>query len=142
MTRIAIVDTNVVVAGLLTDRTDSPVWRILSRMIDGSMVFLLSPDLLAEYNAVLQRPAIAKRHGLDEDQIEQILVELTGNAIWIEPVAAQESAPDLNDSHLWAMLEAYPIAVLVTGDKLLIENAPVPSSVVSPSGWVTLAQME
>ena len=51
-----IVDTNVVIAGLLSSGKDSPVSRILDAMLDGRLLFLLSPALLAEYRQVLLRP--------------------------------------------------------------------------------------
>ena len=48
MTRTFVVDTNVVVAGLITGASDSPVRRVLDGMLAGAFRFLLSPDLLAE----------------------------------------------------------------------------------------------
>ena len=48
-TRVFIVDTNVVAAGLITDLPDSPVAKVLDCMLNGRLVYLLSPDLLNEY---------------------------------------------------------------------------------------------
>jgi predicted nucleic acid-binding protein len=53
---IYIIDTNVVVAGLITAQTDSPVARILDSMLGAAFPFVLLPALLAEYRAVLARP--------------------------------------------------------------------------------------
>ena len=57
-----IVDTNVVIAGLLSSRKDSPVSLILDAMLDGRLLFLLSPSLLTEYHQVLLRPKLVKLH--------------------------------------------------------------------------------
>src|SRR5690606_2425361 len=48
-----IVDTNVVVAGLLTGNDASPVARVLDGMLAGSFPFVVSEALLAEYRTVL-----------------------------------------------------------------------------------------
>jgi len=51
---LVVVDTNVVVAGLITQDPSSPTVRTLDAMLSGSLMFLMSPELLAcEPNAVL-----------------------------------------------------------------------------------------
>ena len=104
-------------------------------MLSGALVFLLSPALLDEYRSVLCRPKLVKLHGLSEAHIDQLLVELTANAIWREPKAGSP-APDRGDDHLWALLSAYSGSILVTGDRLLLENPPQQNSVISPSTWL------
>jgi putative PIN family toxin of toxin-antitoxin system len=133
---IFVVDTNVVVAGLVTSSSRSPVALVLDAMLLGTLVFLLSPALLDEYRSVLLRPKLAKLHDLTEAQIDQLLVELTANAIWREPKAGSP-APDRGDDHLWALLSAYSGSILVTGDRLLLENPPTRSSVISPGTWLS-----
>lgn len=59
-----VVDTNVVVAGLLTREPTAATARILDSMLAGERRFLLSEALLREVRTVLLRPAIAKAHGL------------------------------------------------------------------------------
>ena len=60
MTEPLVVDTNVVVSGLLTSVADAPPAMLLDAMLAGRVSFLLSTDLLAEYRDVLLRPAIAR----------------------------------------------------------------------------------
>lgn len=105
-------------------------------MFSGTIVFLLSPALLDEYRSVLLRPKLVKLHGLTEAQTDQLLAELTANAIWREPKPGSP-APDRGDDHLWALLSSYSGSVLVTGDRLLLENPPIRSSVISPSTWLS-----
>jgi predicted nucleic acid-binding protein len=78
---VFVVDTNAVVAGLVTGSSRSPVALVLDAMLSGTLVFLLSPALLDEYRSVLSRPKLVKLHGLTEAQMDQLLVELTANAI-------------------------------------------------------------
>lgn len=94
-----------------------------------------APALLDEYRSVLLRPKLAKLHGLTEAQIDLLLVELTANAIWREAKAGSP-APDRGDDHLWALLSAYSGSILVTGDRLLLENPPTRGSMISPSTWL------
>jgi hypothetical protein len=86
-----VVDTNVLVAALLTAQADSPTARTLDAMLDGSLMFVLSPALLAEYRAVLLRPRLAQRHGLTEAEVDELLATITANAIWREPHAPSSS---------------------------------------------------
>lgn len=126
-----IVDTNVVIAGLLSSEKNSPVSRILDAMLDGHLLYLLSPPLLAEYRQVLLRPKLLKLHRLGTEEIDDLLTTLTANAVWREPDASR-TAPDPGDNHLWALLISQPHGILVTGDQLLLENPPKDHCVLSP----------
>lgn len=127
-----IVDTNVVVAGLLMAQAASPVARILDGMLTAAFPFVVSPALLAEYHAVLVRPALRKLHGLSVKQIETILTDLAQHAIVLEPVAGPP-APDPGDQLLWDLLAARAELRLVTGDKLLLNDASMRGRVLTPA---------
>jgi len=90
---VFVVDTNVVVAGLISGSRGSPVVYVVDAMLAGDLVYMLSPALLAEYRRVLARPRLRELHGLDEREIDRVLVVLTANAIWREPVEVGP-APD------------------------------------------------
>ncbi len=130
-----IVDTNVIVSGLIGSDSSSPPCRILDAMLDGRVLYLMSSDLLKEYSSVLRRPALRRLHGLTDNEIDEFLAELVANAPWREPASAS-SAPDPGDSHLWSLLASQERACLVTGDRLLLENAPEGTSAVSPRHFV------
>ncbi|MCZ6869037.1 MAG: putative toxin-antitoxin system toxin component, PIN family [Gammaproteobacteria bacterium] len=138
---VFVVDTNVVAAGLITGLNRSPVAQILDAMLSGMLIFLLSPALLDEYRNVLLRPKLSRLHGLDEQEIDRILEELTANAIWRE-ARATVAAPDRGDDHLWALLAAHADSILVTGDRLLLAHPPDRSSVISPKICVDRFLME
>lgn len=134
--RIFIVDTNVLVAGLITSEARSPTAKIVDAMFSGSLLYLLSPELLQEYRDVLLRPRLTRLHGLNELEIDQILTEIAANAIWREPKPHKgHPPPDPGDAHLWSLLSSEPTAVLITGDRLLIENPKPQSSIISPATW-------
>ena len=96
---------------------------------------LLSPALLQEYREVLLRPKLRKLHGLSKAEVDQILSEITANAIWREP-AESSGAPDPGDDHLWSLLQSTD-AILVTGDQLLLDNPPRAASTILPKTCVT-----
>ena len=135
--RVAVVDTNVVVSGLLTSGIDIPTSRILDSMLSGALRFALSIELLAEYRSVLLRTKIRSRHGLDEAQIDTILTAVAENAVICEPADPPSYPPDHGDLHLWALLAARPGAILVTGDQALVDNPPDWASVVTPRTFLS-----
>ncbi len=133
----AVIDTNVVVAGLLTGSTDSPTARILDAMCRGALPFLLSTALLAEYREVLLRKKIQALHGLTEREVDILLTALAANAIVREP-APQTGAPDAKDDHLWSLVQSEVNCVLVTGDHALAQSPPPKSSVLQPRQFADL----
>lgn len=132
MSRAYIIDTTVVVAGLLTGRHDSPTARIVDGLCRAEFPFLLSMELLGEYRSVLLRPEIRQRHGLSEADVDVILETIVQNAMMRAPPPSVEQAPDEGDAPLWALLASDPEAVLVTGDKPLLTQPFRPGSVLTP----------
>ena len=130
-----IVDTNVVVAGLLTQNDASPVARVLDGMLSAAFPFVMSEALLAEYRTVLVRPVIRKLHGLTVAEVESVLTDMAQHAIMLTPVAAPP-APDPGDQLLWELLAARADVLLVTGDKLLLRDAGMKGRVISPLAFV------
>jgi len=132
----AVIDTNVVVAGLITADAASPTASILDGMRRGAFPFLLSDQLLAEYREVLLRPKIRKLHGLNANEVDQVLTEIATHAIIREP-APRTGAPDAKDNHLWSLLLDQPGSVLVTGDLALGRKPPPGSEVLAPREFVS-----
>jgi putative PIN family toxin of toxin-antitoxin system len=138
VSRFFIIDTNVVVAGLLASRPDSPVARILDGMLSAAFACVLSEPLLAEYRTVLLRPHLTKLHGLSETQIDTVLTELVQHAVVLTPPAQQAFlAPDPGDRFLWNLLAMRTDLVLVSGDKRLLNTPDMAHRVVLPSAFVT-----
>jgi uncharacterized protein len=117
----AVIDTNVVVSGVLTENPASPTVRILDGMLAGRLRFLLSVDLLAEYRNVLLRPRIRRRHRLAPTQIDVLLTEIAANGAVVETEALSGSTGK-GDAHLWRLLDAVRHAILITGDRRLVDD--------------------
>jgi len=129
-----IVDTNVVVAGLLTASAELPVARLLDAMLSATVRFAVSPALLAEYRAVLVRPQLRRLHGLAVTEVETILTELAQHAIVLTPVQGP-AAPDPGDQLLWDLLASRPDLILISGDKRLQRDKAMSGRVVSPAAF-------
>jgi predicted nucleic acid-binding protein len=142
MSHFFIIDTNVVVAGLITAQADSPVVRVLDGMLAAAFPFVLSLALLAEYRAALMRPKLAKLHGLAPEQIDTVLTDLARHAIVLPPPANPTAAPapDPGDQFLWNLLALRSDLLLVTVDKRLLDDAAMRPRVISPLSLVTRLQ--
>ena len=70
-----VVDTNVVVAGLLSSAPRSPVCRVLDGMLAGHFPFLTTPDVISEYRRVLLRPSLVRLHGLSDELWSSLVYE-------------------------------------------------------------------
>lgn len=142
MSHFFIIDTNVVVAGLISSKIDSPVVRILDGMLGAAFPFVLSPALLAEYRAVLLRPKLARLHGLAAEQIDTVLTDFARHGIVLSPPVQQAvpSAPDPGDQFLWDLLALRPDLWLVTGDQRLLQDAAMQPRVITPLTLVTRLQ--
>ena len=134
---VFVVDTNVVVSALIGSDSKAPPAQVLDATLDGSLLYLMSGDLLAEYASVLLRPRLVRHHGRSEAEIDRLLAELTANAIWREATAG-DTAPDANDSHLWALLASWAGSRLITGDRLLVDNASAHRPVLTPRDFASL----
>ena len=104
-------------------------------MLAAGFSFVVSEPLLAEYRAVLVRPGLRKLHGLTVADVEAILTDLAQHAIVLKP-AAGPPAPDAGDQLLRDLLAARPNLLLVTGDKLLLQDAGMRGRVISTQAFV------
>ena len=118
--RPAVIDTNVLVSGLLTRLAASPTVRIVDAMLAARFRYAMSIELLAEYRSVLLRQRIRSRHGLSEAEVDVFLVDIAANGFLVDvEVEPSSQKRERGDEHLWRLMRAVPNAVLVTGDKRL-----------------------
>lgn len=129
-----IIDTNVVVSGVLTRDPASPTARIVDGMLKGQFRFIISVELLAEYRDVLLREKIRRRHALSEAGVDIFLTEIAANGILVEPSAEKVKG---EDAHILRILSTEPTAVLVTGDRRLAQSLPRGMRSVTPRQLLT-----
>jgi len=134
---LTIVDTNVVVSGLITAERGSPSARILDGMLSGRLRFVVSVELLAEYRAVLLRPRIRSFHRLAESDVDRVIKRLAENGALRNPEFAPQPAPDPGDQQLWDLLGGVPGSLLITGDRALLEAPLFGNGAISPRDFVS-----
>jgi putative PIN family toxin of toxin-antitoxin system len=132
---IVIVDTNVLVAGLASRNLGSPTKRLLAAIREGAQRALLSPELVAEYRDVLNRPQVLRWHGIQPPLPDRLITEMVGISQAAEPGRAVARAPDPGGQHLWDLLAEVPESVMVTGDKLLLESTDFPGRILTPRAF-------
>ena len=138
MRPVLVLDTNVVVAGILGGSRDSPPSALVDGMLEGRFALLLSVALVAEYREVLRRPKLRALHELEDVEIEGLLERIVLEGMLREPVEGGSRGPDPEDRHLWELVATEDRAVLVTGDAALLESPPEGASVVPPRAAVEM----
>jgi putative PIN family toxin of toxin-antitoxin system len=81
----AVIDTNLLVSGLLTTR--GLPHRLVERLREGAFIPVVSSPLLAEYTAVLARPHLTRQFHVSSAIVDDLLLILTVRARHVTPVA-------------------------------------------------------
>lgn len=132
---IAIIDTNVIVSGLVTSNKDAATTRVIRAMRSSRFLFLLSEDLLSEYMVVLSLPEVVAKHGFEPDELTWFIGSLIVRCL----MRALPPADWSSDHHIESLVAAMPGAILVTSDKPLAQRMKKDGhAVMTPAGFVTL----
>ena len=132
-----VIDSTVIVAGIITGDKNSPSAKILQAMADGKIDFCLSIDLLSEYRLVLMRPEISSLSGLEESQIDGISSALLGNAEMKDIIPEDTECKVEDCNHIYNLMAALLDYTFVTVDQRLLDNPPASSTLPA----VTLANI-
>ena len=112
MRKKVVIDTNVIVSSLLSSNENSATVRIISMIFKGSIIPVVTDDILKEYEEVLRR----KKFSFPEEAVSTFLAELKRKAIITEPVCSFISLPDGDDRPFFETMLADDEAILVTGN--------------------------
>ncbi len=130
----AVIDTNVLVSALL--RWDSVPGAVLEQALVGSIVPLLSDEIMSEYEEVLQR----KKFPFKEQDIHTVMDGIRMRGVFLDPEKMEENLPDPKDVIFYAVtMEARKDsdAYLVTGN---IKHFPLKPYVVTPREMLTILE--
>lgn len=120
-----VVDTNLVVSGLLNPR-GAPA-QLIAAWRRGALTLIVTTPLQAEYERVLRRPKLARRYGLAPEAVAAFLRQLALHAV---AVVATDILPvqvrDRKDEPILAAALGGKAAYLVTGDDDLLVLAGDP----------------
>ena len=129
----AVIDTNVIVAALLTKNRDSATLQVVNAVLDGTIIPLYHQEILAEYNEVLHRP---KFH-LRESTVQFVLNAVTQYGVEVFPQPSGEIFVDMDDLIFYevALEKRDDDAYLVTGNQ---QHYPLKDFIVTPAEMLNI----
>lgn len=131
----AVVDTNVLISGLIRPR--GPIGAIVSRLRDARFVAVVSPAMLDELVAVLSRPWLREKYGVDDGAVEMFLRFLLLRAELVTPRRAIRKSRDPRDDKFLEAAVAGTADRLVTGDGDLLALETIEGTrIVTPAAFV------
>lgn len=118
----AVLDPNVLISALLSP-SGSPA-TLVARWLDGEFELVVSERLLTELRRALAYPKLRSRIS---DEEANAFIDLLGRTAtrMDDPAGSRRRSRDPGDDYLLALAEAAS-AILVTGDKDLLDLADVP----------------
>ncbi len=121
----AVVDTNLIVSGLVFER--GAPRRLVRAGFDQTFSMLISQSVRAEYERVLTRPWFATKYGLSPDDVDAFLKLLDTSASMVTPLTELPvPVRDPKDEPILAAALGGQANYLVTGDKDLLVLAGDP----------------
>lgn len=127
----AVIDTNVLVAALLSKNEDSATVVILREIFGGRITPLFHERILKEYFEVLHR----KKFRLNEQTIRVLLNAIVQFGIEIFPKPTGEILPDADDLIFYEVAAEFGGAFLVTENK---KHFPAKKFIVTPAEMVRM----
>ena len=119
----AVLDTNVLVAALLTPNGASA--QLLIQLRAGAFELVTSPMLLAELDDVLRRPKF--RRYIEAAEVDSYVEMIRRESVVVDDPApsAEPIGVDPDDAYLIDLARAVRVDTLVTGDRHLLDLADV-----------------
>lgn len=130
----AVIDTNVLVSALL--RWDSVPGSIMEHALIGSIIPVLSNEILSEYNEVLRRG----KFPFAEEDIVTLIDGLMNRGVALDPTTVSENLPDPTDVIFYAVTmkaRQENNAFLITGN---IRHFPLKPFIVTPREMLTILE--
>ena len=130
----AVIDTNVIVASLLTHNHDSATVRVMDAVYSRMVIPLVNDAIIAEYADVLNRPHLK----LDSAKCEFIISLMMDIGLFFDPVHSNDPMPDEADRVFYEIALAGRNgndAHLVTGN---MKHYPKADFVVTPAQFCEL----
>lgn len=131
----AVIDTNVVVAALLSKNPDAATVKVMEAVFDGTIVPLYHDDILQEYSEVLQR----NKFHFNQEMVRLILGAVKQYGVEVFPQPTGEILVDMDDLIFYevAMEKRDDGAYLVTGNQ---KHYPIREFIVTPSEMMEIIE--
>lgn len=132
--RRAVLDTNVLDAAAITPR--GLCGRVLEAAVGNRWQLVVSPQLLAELDAVLARDKF--RRWLSEDEASRFVADVSvlAEVVADPPPATSRATTDPKDEHLLTLARAADVMALVSGDPHLTDLVDLDPPVLTPAAFL------
>lgn len=123
----AVIDTNVLVSALLSNRMDTATVQLIGRLIGDDSIPVYSKEIMHEYQEVLSR----KKFKFPLNMIKYILSAIEKYGVLVEPSETGVILPDIKDLPFYevVMEKREDGAYLVTGNQ---KHFPIEPFIVTP----------
>ncbi len=128
---IVVVDTNVIISGLL--RPSGPAGTVLRLAASGMLKLAHDNRILLEYREVLSRRVF----GFSTENINALLDQIEGEGIFVAPEPLPFRLPDPSDEPFLEVALGVRAEALITGNKKHFSSRNVDVRILSPSEFVT-----
>lgn len=126
-----VVDTNVVVSGMITKNAESPTVSVLDYMTEKAVVPLYCEEILQEYSDVLHR----EKFQIPKQKVDKFIKMVKSDGIASGRMPSKESLPDPKDVVFYEVALSKEDSFLVTGN---IKHFPQVDFVVTPAEMVEI----
>lgn len=132
-----VIDTNVLVSGLLGRNSSSPTVGILNHLLTSREVItpLYCEEIFQEYENVLHR----EKFNFDQDEVEEVLKRIRDIGISSPRILSKISLPDLKDVVFYEVALSKEESFLVTGN---IKHFPEVDFVVTPAEMMSIIEKD
>ncbi|MCR5041278.1 MAG: putative toxin-antitoxin system toxin component, PIN family [Clostridia bacterium] len=130
----AVIDTNVLVSALLSEKDDAATVQVVEKALGREIVPIFSSSVIGEYREVLNR----KRFGFSPDAVDHLLSAFEQFGILLEPSASGVILPDMKDLPFYEVVlekRKDSDAYLVTGN---MKHFPAEPFIVTPRKMLEL----
>ena len=129
----AVIDTNVLVSALLSDKDDAATVQVVGKVISGAIIPVYSNVITKEYREVLSR----KKFGFSGDLIEYLMSAIEKYGILVDPSPSGITLPDMKDVPFYEVVleKRSDNTYLVTGN---IRHFPKEPFVVTPREFLDI----
>ena len=129
----AVIDTNVLVSALLTQKGDTATVKIIEKVLLGEITPIYSSEMIKEYRAVLSR----KKFGFSPKLIDELIKFIEKQGVMQEIISSGITLTDMDDLPFYELVLQNKETYLITGN---IKHFPNQSFIVTPREFLNIIQ--
>ena len=131
----AVIDTNILVSGMLTSNETAPTRQILAHIQQGSIVPMTNIAIIEEYTDVLTR----NKFSFDKEAVKNLLEMIGNRSRQYTPTVTHSDFSDIDDAIFYDTYIMRDDAYLITGN---LKHFPKESRILSPSDMMQIINLQ